>query len=152
MADSRSTQNKLYGDLASLEDDIWVLKKKYRAVAEAWVKTTGLKVPSFRTAIEEEEEGPDSRLQDQKRYRQSLRAKEQAQLPNPDAEPAEPIKPNWGEFNPAEFTSSQEEALQEETQKRELSPVRQNKPRQIMRRDSESERALLKLSGKNMSQ
>lgn len=149
LLDTHDIQIKLHGDLASLEDDMWVMKKKYKAVAEAWVKTTGLRVPSYRTAIEEEEEGPDSRLQDRKRYRQSLRAKAQAQHPEPDEEPLEPIKPNWGEFNPAEFTSSQEEALQEETRKRELSPVRQNKPRQIMRRDSESERALLKLSGKS---
>jgi hypothetical protein len=144
---SHQSQYKLHEDLASKEDDLYIMKRKYSAVTEAWVKTTGLKVPSYRTAIEEEEEGPDSLLQDRKRYRQSQRRKQQEQqLPDTDIEQTDKAKPDWGVFNPADFTSSQEEALQEETSKRELSPVRQQKP--ILRRDSESERALQKLSGK----
>lgn len=111
-------------DLASLESDHYILKKKYAALASAWQQKTGLPLPKRQTEIEEEQNGAAARMQEQKRHLQQQR--EQKLVSGEFAPLPVNVPVNWAKFDPKDFTQSLVESLGAQEQ-RGFSPIRKRR-------------------------
>lgn len=102
-------------------------------LTQLYTKHTGVAVPDLSWIAgrnpPKNKQGGDEQLQERKRKQQELRKEKEKNgetltltLPKGNA------PPDWGEFDPSQYISSQEEALEEQEALRRRSPVREPRP------------------------